>query len=212
MRLLVTDAAAQPPRQATAWLIITLAKMKYLSLLILALWPMGGFADPDPFSMQNSSWAIEMRQAKPYVLEIAYGDAPASIWKDGKIDGLEHFLNKADYIRIATATSDSGSYESTRLGRILFKIDQPDEAHFSLKIDCSLLVGGQRGLTSDITLLENSWIMMGGLTRETDSGKANYIVALRIRKEANQTPEPTPTAVTPDADASVAPSAGAAHL
>lgn len=31
-------------------------------------------------------------------------------------------------------------------------------------------------------------------------------------KEPNQAPEPTPTAVTPDADASVAPSAGAAHL
>jgi hypothetical protein len=32
------------------------------------------------------------------------------------------------------------------------------------------------------------------------------------KNEPNQTPEPTPTAVTPDADASVAPSAGAAHL
>lgn len=34
----------------------------------------------------------------------------------------------------------------------------------------------------------------------------------KIKNKPNQTPEPTPTAVTPDADASVAPSAGAAHL
>lgn len=34
----------------------------------------------------------------------------------------------------------------------------------------------------------------------------------RRRKEPNKAPEPTPTADTPDADASVAPSAGAAHL
>ena len=27
MRLLVTDAAAQPPRQATAWLIMTLGRI-----------------------------------------------------------------------------------------------------------------------------------------------------------------------------------------
>lgn len=34
----------------------------------------------------------------------------------------------------------------------------------------------------------------------------------RKKTEPNQTPEPTPTAVTPDADASVAPSVGAARL
>src|SRR5690606_29924118 len=34
----------------------------------------------------------------------------------------------------------------------------------------------------------------------------------KYKTEPNQTPEPTPTAVTPDADASVVPSAGAAHL
>jgi hypothetical protein len=31
MRLLVTDAAAQPPRQATAWLIMTLGKAELLN-------------------------------------------------------------------------------------------------------------------------------------------------------------------------------------
>jgi hypothetical protein len=30
MRLLVTDAAAQPPRQATAWLIMTLGRRKHI--------------------------------------------------------------------------------------------------------------------------------------------------------------------------------------
>lgn len=39
-----------------------------------------------------------------------------------------------------------------------------------------------------------------------------YYLLIRKEKAPNQTPEPTPTAVTPDADASVAPSAGAAHL
>ena len=33
MRLLVTDAAAQPPRQATAWLIITLGRSKTMETL-----------------------------------------------------------------------------------------------------------------------------------------------------------------------------------
>jgi hypothetical protein len=37
MRLLVTDAAAQPPRQATAWLIMTLAKMKTVVKLSLVV-------------------------------------------------------------------------------------------------------------------------------------------------------------------------------
>lgn len=38
-------------------------------------------------------------------------------------------------------------------------------------------------------------------------------ITLEIRKkEPNQSPDPTPTAVTPDAHASVAPAAGAGHL
>lgn len=43
-----------------------------------------------------------------------------------------------------------------------------------------------------------------------DEGIISYLK--EKEKTPNQTLEPTPTAVTPDADASVAPSAGAAHL
>jgi hypothetical protein len=35
MRLLVTDAAAQPPRQATAWLIMTLGKPNHFLIRIV---------------------------------------------------------------------------------------------------------------------------------------------------------------------------------
>lgn len=38
------------------------------------------------------------------------------------------------------------------------------------------------------------------------------VLPAKMKTEPNQSPEPTPTAVTTDASASVAPSAGAAHL
>ena len=42
--------------------------------------------------------------------------------------------------------------------------------------------------------------------------KCVHIRFIENKKTPNKAPEPTPTAVTPDANASVAPSAGAAHL
>jgi hypothetical protein len=56
MRLLVTDAAAQPPRQATAWLIMTLGR----NMKIIGYWhdadSLRGAHYPHPKDFVDSSW------------------------------------------------------------------------------------------------------------------------------------------------------------
>mgnify|MGYP001627348796 CR=1 FL=1 len=88
-----------------------------------------------------------------------------------------------------------------------------DPGTTELEYDGRLLFSALRVFQEDSPFARD--VQFDGKRLQWDDGDYSYSLEIKgskYRKEPNQTPEPTPTAVTPDADASVVPSAGAARL
>jgi hypothetical protein len=130
--------------------------MKRLSLL-LVLGVLGSLhAATDSFSSERSLWRSAIPEAKPYTLEVAYGEISVKDGSPGFSDHpSEEFLEVARRLRVGVTPDDRGTISADDWPEFSYWIE--DDLFLNLYLRTEL--GGNREINTRIHLDKNEWVV-----------------------------------------------------
>ncbi len=168
--------------------------MKTHFLALILILSLSANAHDNPFATEEPSWTNSVSTAKPLSLEVGVGE----IIDSGKqpiefADPTDpklvetvltpDFLAKATRLQVAVAPQDQGRVTIPEHLTLTYKLS-PSDGGYQLSVAADLQHGGRRQANATLTVFADTWVILGGLTREEIvddvATKKNLLIAIRI--------------------------------
>lgn len=161
------------------------------SILILSL---SAHVQGNPFTTEEPSWTNSVSTAKPLSLEVGVGEiidsgkqpiefADPTDPKLAETILTPEFLANATRLQVAVAPQDQGRVTIPDHLTLTYKLSPSDDG-YQLSVATDLQRGGRRQTNTILTVRADTWVILGGVTREEIvndvATKKNLLIAIRI--------------------------------